>query len=86
MHTPAMLVPLSCADACQNIIASHPAVLSVAASDMYDQHTALGPANSKCIDIWAPSGGLGVGLTAASPASNSSYANAINRWEWGFGI
>lgn len=65
---PALPVPPCAAAACDNIIAAHPTVLGVGASDTHDQATAFGPFNSKCINIYAPSGGVGVGIVGASPA------------------
>ncbi|GAB4821409.1 hypothetical protein N2152v2_008455 [Parachlorella kessleri] len=64
---------------CENVIASHAGVISVASSDTRDQATFLGPTNSTCIDIWAPSGGLGVGLIGASPAGPHNYTRVIDR-------
>jgi hypothetical protein len=54
-------------------------VISVAAADTRDQATGLGPRNSSCIDIWAPSGDVGTGIWGADPASRSSYVRIINR-------
>lgn len=51
----------------------------MAASDLSDQRTALGPFNSSCIDLYAPGGGLGVGATGASPAGPANYTTVINR-------
>lgn len=58
--------------ACLNVIASHPAVLSVAASDSYDEAEAgQHYGGSTCVDLFAPSGGMGVGAILAYPTNES---------------
>ncbi len=64
---------------CESLFSNHPAIISVAASDGYDQATEFGPHNSSCIDIWAPSGGVGSGMVGASPKTNSSYVRVITK-------
>ncbi len=54
-------------------------MISVAASDIHDQVTYQGPRDSPCIGLYAPSGGLGVGLVGASPAGKNNYTRVINR-------
>jgi hypothetical protein len=67
------------AGACNNIIGSNEHVISVAASDTRDQAAAFGPTNESCIDLFAPSGGLGVGMVGASAAARNKYSHVINR-------
>jgi hypothetical protein len=77
---PGLPRPICAAAPCENIIASHGGVISVAATDTHDQATALGPRGSSCINIFAPSGGLGSGLLGASAKSPSAYTRIVSRW------
>lgn len=70
---------LSPPGACQNVFAAHPGVIRVGASDSLDQASALGPADSPCIDIWAPGGGVGTGLIGADSLGPKNYTKVINR-------
>lgn len=74
-----VLTPPRGAAPCENIFAAHPATIPVAATDIYDHRTVFGPSNSTCIDLWAPGGGLGGGITGASPSSPTSYVTVIPR-------
>ena len=56
-----------------NIFAAHPGVISVAGTDAYDGHSIFDASNSSCIDLYAPAGGLGQGMTFAYPESPQSY-------------
>jgi hypothetical protein len=73
----AMLPP---AAPCDNVLASHPGVLSVAASDPFDHRTILGPWNSSCIHLWAPGGGLGQAITGAQPSGPDKYDGVLDGW------
>ena len=76
--------PPPAADVCAlNVIASHPGVIGVAAADRRDQPAPFSSRNSPCIDVWAPSGGLGGGgLVGASGTGPSNYSRA-NSLGWG---
>ena len=67
------------ADLCTNIFASHPAMISVAATDPHDHRTPLAPGNSSCIHIWAPGGGLAAGITGAHPSGPGDYRTIMPR-------
>jgi hypothetical protein len=76
---PCLPATLAAAAPCTNVIASHPAVISVAATDTYDQATAFGPTDSPCISLWAPGGGLGNNLIGAHPSGSSKYTSSVSR-------
>lgn len=61
------------------MIAGHPGVISVGVADTDDQEAAFSPANSSCIDIYAPSGAVGTSAIAASSKGPSSYNRIILR-------
>lgn len=61
------------AEPCLNIFAAHPGVVSVSGTNAYDGHSIFDAYKSSCIDLYAPAGGLGQGLTVAYPESPSSY-------------
>lgn len=65
---------------CDNVIASHPGVISVGPSGKFDEAAGhIGEWNTSCVDVWAPSGWLGVGLVGASPVGPSNYTRIISR-------
>lgn len=57
------------------MLSKHPAVISVATSDVFDGSLLMG--NSSCIDLFAPGGGLGTGITGADPTGPTEYKNVM---------
>jgi hypothetical protein len=70
-------------DPCDNVFSKVPrAVIRVASVGPTDHRTLFGPGNSTCIDIWAPGGDLGGGITGAIAKEPNTYTTVIPR---GFG-
>ncbi|KAK9807895.1 hypothetical protein WJX72_012418 [[Myrmecia] bisecta] len=72
--------------ACENQIAGRPTVFAVGALDSQDERTLQTPsdsaANTSCINLWAPGGGLDSAIVGASAMGDTAYVSVIPRM-WG---
>ncbi|KAL6780335.1 hypothetical protein ACKKBF_B13530 [Auxenochlorella protothecoides x Auxenochlorella symbiontica] len=74
-----VIVPAGFGDApaCDNVLAAHPGTIVASGFDDFDRLTLFGAANSSCISLWAPGGGLGNGVLGAM--AYSDYTSIIPR-------
>ncbi len=59
------------------MIATHPAVISVGATDAFDEGYGGRDCNASCIDLWGPAGSLGQGMYGAYPGGPTQYRSVL---------
>lgn len=64
-------------DVCTNIFANRSNTIVVGSSDIRDVRSAGSPYDSPCIDLWAPGGDVGYGITGASATGDDKYIDVI---------